>query len=101
MVQRDVSPLERLAPLSYDELRRLARRQMAAESPGHMLQPSALVNEAYLKLMGDTPIEWNDRSQFYTVLARIRVPMEGTAEHRRQLFATPHPGCGLLSRSVF
>jgi RNA polymerase sigma factor (TIGR02999 family) len=67
----DVSALERLAPIVHDELRRLARRQMAAESPGHMLQPSALVNEAYLKLMGDTAIEWNDRNHFYAVLARM------------------------------
>jgi len=67
----DLSALHRLAPIVYNELHRLARRQMAAEAPGHMLQPSALVNEAYLKLMGDAAIEWNDRNHFYAVLARM------------------------------
>jgi len=67
----DLSALDRLAPIVHNELRRLARRQMAGEPHGHMLQPSALVNEAYLKLMGDAAIEWNDRNHFYAVLARM------------------------------
>ena len=67
----DASALERLTPIVHGELRRLARRQMAAEPRGHLLQPSALVNEAYLRLMGNISIEWNDRNHFYSVLARM------------------------------
>jgi len=67
----DASALERLSPIVHGELRRLARRQMAAEPRGHVLQPSALVNEAYLRLLGDIAIEWNDRNHFYSVLARV------------------------------
>ena len=49
----DASALERLAPIVYAELHRLARRQMANERAGHLLQPSALVNEAFMRLMGN------------------------------------------------
>ena len=69
--QGDASALERLTPIVHGELRRLARRQMASEPRGHLLQPSALVNEAYLRLMGNIAIEWNDRNHFYSVLARM------------------------------
>jgi len=67
-----------LLPLVYDELRRLASRQMAAEKPGQTLQPTALVHEAYLRLVGpDGGPDWNSRGHFFAAAAeamrRIRV----------------------------
>jgi RNA polymerase sigma-70 factor (ECF subfamily) len=67
----DSSALDRLTPLVYAELHRLARRQMAGEREGHLLQSSALVNEAYLRLVGESPVDWKDRNHFYAVSARL------------------------------
>jgi RNA polymerase sigma-70 factor, ECF subfamily len=63
--------LERLAPLVYDELRRLARHYMRREGPGKTLQTTALVNEAYLRLVGGTNITWRDRAHFFAVSANV------------------------------
>ena len=62
--------LDRLTPVVYDELRRLARRSMAGENRGHTLQPTALVNEAYLRLVG-ADVPWRDRVHFFAVAARL------------------------------
>ena len=59
-----------LAPLVYDELRRIADRLFRSETPGHVLQPTALVNEAFAKLI-DADISWNDRAHFFAVAARM------------------------------
>ena len=56
---------DRLMPLIYDELRVIARRRMGAERPDHTLQATALVNEAYLKLVGQEKLEWQSRRHFY------------------------------------
>jgi RNA polymerase sigma factor (TIGR02999 family) len=59
-----------LLPLVYDELRKLAATRMAAEQPGHTLQATALVHEAYLRLVGDNgPREWNGRGHFFAAAA--------------------------------
>ncbi len=58
-------------PLVYGELRRLARRRMRAENPGGTLQTTALVNEAYLRLVGVTNISWQDRVHFFAVSAQV------------------------------
>jgi RNA polymerase sigma factor (TIGR02999 family) len=59
-----------LLPLVYDELRKLAAVRMAAESPGHTLQPTALVHEAYLRLVGDTDEQrWDNRGHFFAAAA--------------------------------
>src|SRR5688572_30099022 len=59
-----------LLPLVYDELRKLAAVRMAAESPGHTLQPTALVHEAYLRLIGPTDdARWNGRGHFFAAAA--------------------------------
>ena len=60
-----------LVPLIYDELRRLARTHMAWERPDHTLQTTALVHEAYVKLIGTRGTEWADRSHFFAVAAEI------------------------------
>jgi len=61
---------ERLAPLVYDELHRIASRLFRGERPGHTLQPTALVNEAFARLI-DVQVEWQDRAHFYALAARM------------------------------
>jgi RNA polymerase sigma factor (TIGR02999 family) len=63
--------LEDLVPLIYPELRRLARRYMQREDPAHTLQTSALINEAYLRLVDQRSIEWQDRAHFFAVAAQV------------------------------
>jgi RNA polymerase sigma factor (TIGR02999 family) len=67
----DGTALERLTPLVYDELRRLARSHIRRERAGHSLAPTALVNEAYLRLVDASDIEWQDRAHFLSVSSRI------------------------------
>ncbi len=67
----DRSALERLLPLAERELRQIARRYMRRERPGHTLQTTALVNEAYLRLVDQTRTEWRSRAQFFAVSAQI------------------------------
>jgi len=63
--------LEKLVPLVYDQLHRLAEHYMAQERPGHTLQTTALVNEAYLRLVDSTQANWQNRAQFFAVCAQI------------------------------
>lgn len=62
---------DELAPLVYDELRQLAHRYMRKERPDHTLQPTALVNEAYLRLADQTNPHWQDRTHFFALAARM------------------------------
>ena len=67
----DRQAAEQLLPLVYDELRRLAARKLSHESPGQTLQATALVREAYLRLVGDAPDrQWNGRSHFFAAAAQ-------------------------------
>ncbi|MCW5551519.1 MAG: sigma-70 family RNA polymerase sigma factor [Verrucomicrobiae bacterium] len=67
--QGDAQAAEELLPLVYDELRRLATSKMANEPPGQTLQATALVHEAWLKLVGRENPEWNDRTHFFNAAA--------------------------------
>ena len=67
----DEDALQQLVPIVHEELRRLARRQMAGERPGHTLQPTALVNEAYLRLVNLKQMQWQDRAHFFAMGARL------------------------------
>ena len=67
----DEGALERLMPLVYDELHRLARRHMAAEQTGHPLQTTALVHEVYLRLVDANTIDWQNRAHFYAICSRL------------------------------
>ncbi len=69
--QGDQAALEQLVPLVYQELRRLARRYMAGQRPGHTLQASALVNEAYMRLIDCQLVNWKDRAHFFAVSAQM------------------------------
>ncbi len=67
----DTAALEKLWPLVYDDVRRLARRQMARERGDHTLQGTALVNEAFIRLAGQRVLEWQNREQFLSLAAQI------------------------------
>ena len=67
----DQSALERLLPIVYDELHRLARRYMKRERPGHSLQATALVNEAYMRLVDYKRMQWQNRAHFFAVSAQL------------------------------
>ena len=67
----DQSALEQLAPLIHSELRRLAHHYMRGERPGHLLQTSALVNEAYLRLIDWRNVRWQNRAHFFGVAAQL------------------------------
>ena len=67
----DQSALDKLMPLVYDELRRLAHQHMRREKPGQTLQTSALVNEAYVRLVDQNEIQWEGRAHFFGIAARL------------------------------
>jgi len=67
----DQAALEELVPLVYPEVRRLARVYMKREKQGHTLQTSALVNEAYLRLVDQKTVAWKDRAHFFAVTAQV------------------------------
>jgi RNA polymerase sigma-70 factor (ECF subfamily) len=67
----DEGALERLAPLVDAELHRLAGSYLRRERPGHTLQATALINEAYLRLIDDTVVEWHNRTHFYGIAAQL------------------------------
>src|SRR5579862_5244564 len=78
----DHGALEKLAPIVYGELRRLARRYMRGERPGHSLQTTALVNEAYTRLVDYKRMQWQDRAHFFAVCAQLMRPI--LVEHARR-----------------
>jgi RNA polymerase sigma-70 factor, ECF subfamily len=67
----DREALNQLMPMVYEELRRLAHRYMAHERAGHTLQTTALVNEAYLRLINERGMQWQNRTHFFAVAAQI------------------------------
>ena len=82
----DSSALGRLTPLVYQELRRLAKQYMAQEHPGHTLQATALVNEAYVRLIDLNRMRWQNRDHFFAVSARMmrRILVEFARSRQRQ-----------------
>ncbi len=97
-IEEDPRAAEELLPLVYGELRRLAQAWLANESPGQTLQPTALVHEAYLRLLGTEPTDWQGRRHFFgaAALAMRRILVEqarrkarlrhGGGRRREQLF---------------
>jgi RNA polymerase sigma factor (TIGR02999 family) len=80
----EVAARDALVPLVQDELRQLARHYMARERAHHTLQPTALVNEAYLRLIQIHRVQWKDRSHFFTLAARVmrRILVDSARAHR-------------------
>jgi RNA polymerase sigma-70 factor (ECF subfamily) len=79
----DQSALERLTPIVYQELHRLARAHMKRERPGHSLQTTALVNEAYMRLVDYKRMEWQNRAHFFAASAQVmrRILVEHARRH--------------------
>ena len=92
----DPTAAEELLPLVYGELRRLAANKMAGESPGHTLQPTALVHEAWLRLGADAQPHWQNRAHFFAAAAEAmhRILVESA---RRRLAAKRGAGAKLLN----
>src|ERR1700675_1938301 len=67
----DRNALAKLTPIVYNELHRLARRYMTRERPGHSLQTTALVNEAYMRLVDYKRMQWQNRAHFFAVSAQL------------------------------
>ena len=67
----DRAALDQLTPLIYGELRKLARFHMSREAPGHTLQATALIHEAFLKLMDIEDVDWKDRRHFFAATSQI------------------------------
>jgi RNA polymerase sigma factor (TIGR02999 family) len=89
----DQTALERLTPIVYGELHRLARRYMKQERPGHSLQTTALVNEAYTRLVDYKRMQWQDRAHFFAVSAQLmrRILVECARRHNlKRGGAVPH-----------
>ncbi len=82
----DRAATDELLPAVYEELRGMARRQMAAEPAGHTLQPTALVHEAYLRLVGDGEADWNSRGHFFAAAAEAmrRILVERARRYGRR-----------------
>src|SRR5437016_13583611 len=80
----DQKALDRLMPMVYNELRSLARNYLRRERQGHTLQPTALVNEAYLKLIDQKNAKWQNRAQFYGVAAQLmrRILVDYARQHQ-------------------
>src|SRR5438094_5783181 len=83
--QGNAQAAEQLLPLLYDELRKLAAHKMAQEQPGQTLQPTALVHEAYLRLVGGGQEHWNSRGHFFGAAAEAmrRILVENARRKQR------------------
>ena len=82
----DRGAAERLMPLVYDELRKLARAYLRRERADHTLQPTALINEAYLKLIGQRDVKWQNRAHFFAFAAQAmrRILVDYARERKRE-----------------
>jgi len=86
----DKAALDRLTPLVYDELRRIAHRYVQRERDGHTLQTTALVNEAYLRLAAQQKVDWQNRAHFFAVTAQVMRHI--LIDHARRLRYAKHGG---------
>jgi len=91
--QGDKAALDELMPVVYDELRRLAQSYLSRERPGHTLQTTALVHEAYLRLVDQRSVDWQNRAQFFGIAAQMmrRILINHAKERsaqKRQGYAT-------------
>lgn len=90
----DRGALERLMPLVYEELREIARRHLSREDPAHTLQSTALVHEAYLRLVDQKRVQWQNRAHFFAVAAQLvrRILLD----HARRRHAAKRGGAGTV-----
>jgi RNA polymerase sigma factor (TIGR02999 family) len=88
--QGDRAALDRLTPLVYDEIRRIAHRYVQREHEGHTLQTTALINEAYLRLAGSQNVAWQNRAHFFAVTAQVMRHI--LIDHARRRHYVKHGG---------
>lgn len=100
----DKAALDRLTPIVYDELRRIAHRYVQRERDGHTLQTTALVNEAYLRLAGQQKVDWQNRAHFFAVTAQVmrhilidHARRRRYAKHGGELQQVPLDEAGVMS----
>ena len=90
----DEQALEKLTPLVYRQLHQIAQRYMGGERSGHMLQTTALVNEAYLRLVHCGQVNWQDRAHFFAISAnlmrRILIDFARSRDYLKRGGAVPH-----------
>ena len=86
----DESARDQLVPLVYEELRRIARRCLAGQRSGHTLQPTALVHEAYLRLVGRSSVNWQSRMHFFAAAAQMMRQI--LVDHARRHIAAKRGG---------
>ena len=94
----DEAALETLTPLVYQELKRLASNYLRKERPGHTLQPTALVNEAYLRLADQRNMKWQNRAQFYGIAAQLMRRI--LVDHARLKYAEKRGGADQQRLSI-
>lgn len=94
----DETALDKLMPIVYSELRRLAANYLRRERANHTLQPTALVNEAYLKLIDQKSARWQNRAQFYGIAAQLMRRI--LVDHARQHKAAKRGGSDQLRLSI-
>jgi RNA polymerase sigma factor (TIGR02999 family) len=97
----DKRALDRLVPLVYDELRRIARRHLSREEPSHTLQSTALVHEAYMRLVDQNRVQWQNRAHFFGVAGQLIRRI--LVDHARRRHASKRGGAQpslLLDESV-
>lgn len=97
LVSGDHTAFDRLFPLVYAQLRGTAQQLLRQERAGHTLQPTALVHEAYLKLIGSTPVPARDRGQFYAIAARAMRQI--LVDHARRRVAAKR-GSGVIATEL-
>ena len=84
------SALDRLIPLVYEELRQIARSRLRKERPGHLLQTTALVHEAYLRLVDQRQVRWQNRAHFFAIAAELMRRI--LVDHARRVAAAKRGG---------
>ena len=99
----DQAALDELIPLVYIELRRVARRYMGRERAGHLLQTTALVNEAYLRLIDANRVQWQNRAHFYAIAAQLmrRILVDYARSHNYVKRGGAAPHLALEEAAVF
>jgi len=89
----DTDAFDNLLPLIVGDLRRMAQKQMARETPGHTLEATAVVNELYLKLIGQRSVHWQSRNQFFATMAQLMRRI--LVDHARRRLALKQGGDAL------
>ena len=99
----DPDALAELIPLVYSELQKIASYYLRGEHPGHTLQTTALVHEAYMRLVDRKPVDWNNRSHFFAVAAQTmrRILVDYARRHRALKRGGPIPAVSLEHAAVF